>query len=81
MNAIPDTVLARLCSRQAETIVIFALSCIGLVVTVLSILFIDLNPSTRIIAYLNVPGLIFLIALTGSILYLCRDDLPSGPGA
>ena len=81
MSLLPDAMLARLCARQAELIVIFALSCLGLVITVFTLLFIDLDGGTRAVAFLNVPGLVAMIAWTGYVLYLCRDDLPSGRGA
>jgi len=80
MGLIPDKALARLCSKTAEITIIFSLSTVALVFTLASIFLFDLRGSSRVVAYLNVPGLLFMVAWTSYVLYLCRDDMPYGRG-
>lgn len=75
-----DALFARLCSHQPELVVIFSASWVGLALTGGSLLFLNLSGTTEVVALMNVPGLVVMIAWTGYALYRCRDGMPYGRG-
>jgi hypothetical protein len=80
MNWKFDGLITRLCQRQSELIVLFAMSWVGLVLTVGSLFLIELSPTTEVVAMMNLVGLTGMITWTGYVLYRCRDGMPFGRG-
>jgi len=80
MNWEFDGLITRLCQRQSELIVLFAMSWVGLVLTVGSLFLIELSATTEVVAMMNLVGLTGMIAWTGYVLYRCRDGMPFGRG-
>jgi hypothetical protein len=66
--------LVQVCQREFELTILCAGSTLGLVFTLLSVLFfLDSDSGAFVVAVLNVPGLLGLSAGTAYLLYRCRQ--------
>lgn len=61
-----------LCLRTDQFLLIFLACCVGLPLTLISILFVDLNRATEVIVIVNLIGLLVFAAVTGVITLRCR---------
>jgi len=68
-----DRVIAYCCNVLPLVVVMFALSVVGLLITLYSLAVLESGSGAVVVATINVPGLIGLIVGTGYVLYNCRQ--------
>jgi len=68
-----DRVVAYCCNILPLIVVMFALSVAGLLITLYSLAALDSGSNGVVIAAINIPGLLGLIAGFGYVLYHCRQ--------
>jgi hypothetical protein len=73
--------MARLGQRQTEVGVIFVGCTFGLLITLLSLPALSPESSARIVAFMNIPGLLFMMSWTGYVLWRFRFNSSLGQPA
>lgn len=60
-----------LCPRQGQLLAVFIIGCLGIVGTVISFQFAELNEATRIVSFLNLTGAGVIVVGSGVVLWKC----------
>ena len=70
--------MIQLGQRQTEVGVIFIGSTFGFLITLLSLLALSPGSSGRIVAFINIPGLLFMMTWSGYVLWRFRFNSSLG---
>lgn len=74
MPKMPPTIIAYFCSRLPMLVVIFTLFAVALLLSLISLLAIDLDPATHTITIVNIVGILVFMGIFGGLIWMCYDN-------
>ena len=73
MPKVPPKIIAYFCSRLPMLVVIFALFAVALLLSLVSLLAVDLDSATHTITIINIVGILVFMIIFGGLILMCFD--------
>ena len=74
MPSVPPEIIQFFCSRLPMLVVAFSLLALALLLSIISIVAVDLDAATYTIAIVNIVGILVFMAFFGGLIWMCFDS-------